>query len=229
MFNPESLSLKYENLYGKNITSIDQFNSASDKLNYVCSSNEDLSLKLILDGTGVHEMGIQKGWAIMLIPGMWSMSNFTEPSKPVDKPSSVYSEVKRFITLAHTVNASSHEPNDLLVEWGTFSFWCRLASLDIKYTNFHRDGTPLRAELDIKLISNETYNYQTMKERKSSPDLTHTRIVKAGDSLPLLTREIYGSPHYYLWVAEQNGLDDIRNLIPGQRLVFPPLAPASGL
>ena len=225
MFNPESLSLKYENLYGKNITSIDQFNSASYKLNYVCSNYGDLSLKLILDGTGVDAMGLSKGYA-MFKPGMYSMLG--ELSKPADDKLTLLGQVKHFIDITHTVNASSHEPNDLLVAWGTFSFWCRLVSLDIKYTNFNRDGSPLRAELDIKLISNQTYNYQMMKERKSSPDLTHTRIVKAGDTLPLLTREIYGSPHYYLWVAEQNGLDDIRNLMPGQRLVFPPLAPASG-
>jgi nucleoid-associated protein YgaU len=60
-------------------------------------------------------------------------------------------------------------------------------------------------------------------EAKSSPDLTHSRIVKAGDTLPLLSKEIYGTANHYLWIAQQNQLDDFRNLMPGQRLFFPPL------
>ena len=55
-----------------------------------------------------------------------------------------------------------------------------------------------------------------------SPDLTHRRVVKEGDTLPLLCREIYGAPAYYLRVAQVNGLDDFRILTPGQELFFPP-------
>ncbi|PON10328.1 hypothetical protein C2W62_50650, partial [Candidatus Entotheonella serta] len=61
------------------------------------------------------------------------------------------------------------------------------------------------------------------KEGKSSPDLSHTRLVKRGDTLPLLTKEIYGTSSHYLRVAQVNGLDDFRNLTPGQTLFFPPL------
>ena len=58
---------------------------------------------------------------------------------------------------------------------------------------------------------------------KESPDVTHVRLVKSGDTLPLLCLEIYGSSAYYLRVAADNGLDDFRNLVPGQRLYFAPL------
>ena len=58
---------------------------------------------------------------------------------------------------------------------------------------------------------------------KSSPDLSHVRVVVAGDTLPLLCNDIYGSPQHYLKVAADNGLDDFRQLIPGQRIVFAPL------
>jgi len=63
---------------------------------------------------------------------------------------------------------------------------------------------------------------------KSSPDLTHVRVVKSGDTLPLLCKEIYGSSQYYLRVAAHNGLDDFRNLLPGQTLSFPPLDSGEG-
>ena len=45
---------------------------------------------------------------------------------------------------------------------------------------------------------------------------------KAGDTLPLLCREIYGSASCYLRVAQVNALDDFRNLTVGQELIFPP-------
>jgi nucleoid-associated protein YgaU len=56
-----------------------------------------------------------------------------------------------------------------------------------------------------------------------SPDLTHVRLVKAGDNLPSLCDAIYGDPQMYLKVAEANGIDDFRRLVPGTRIFFPPL------
>jgi hypothetical protein len=176
--------------------------SSNKPLNYAKSKPSDLSLNLVLDGTGTTEMGIMQ-----LMP---------QPS--------VSERVKTFLGLAFDMNGDIHEPNYLVAKWGDLAFNCRLGSVDIHYTNFDRDGTPLRAGLDIKLIADESVDTLQKTERKSSPDLSHSRIVRAGDTLPLLAKEIYGSSAYYLWVAQANGLDEIRRLTPGQRLVFPPLA-----
>ena len=56
-----------------------------------------------------------------------------------------------------------------------------------------------------------------------SADLTHVRLVKAGDTLPRLCDEIYGEPRMYLEVARANDLDHFRALQPGMRIAFPPL------
>ncbi|NOY83787.1 MAG: hypothetical protein GXO96_02990 [Nitrospirae bacterium] len=82
---------------------------------------------------------------------------------------------------------------------------------------------PLHAELDINLIADEEVEKRQAKENKSSPDLTHVRLVKSGDTLPLMSKEIYGTSVHYLRVAQVNGLDDFRNLVPGQEIFFPPL------
>ena len=58
MFNPESFSQKYEIIYGKN----QGFNSTGKKVDYSKSKPSYLNLKLILDGTGVNEMGIAQLW-----------------------------------------------------------------------------------------------------------------------------------------------------------------------
>jgi nucleoid-associated protein YgaU len=115
-----------------------------------------------------------------------------------------------------------------VAEWGGkqdggLIFSCRLSSVNVTYTSFDRDGAPLRAELDINLISDEDAKKRAALENKTSPDLMHSRTVKNGDTLPLLAKEIYGSASYYLRVAQINGLDDFRNLTPGQELFFPPL------
>jgi LysM repeat protein len=206
MFNPSSFSQRYEIEYGKN----QGINSTNKKVTYSRSKPRELKLKLILDGSGVHEMAIL---------------NFGRKQTVADR-------VKQFVDLAFRMNGQIHEPNFLEVEWGGkedggLIFSCRLASVDVSYTSFARDGSPLRAELDVLLISDQETNKRMAVEKKSSPDLTHSRIVKSGDTLPLLTKEVYGSSSYYLYVAQVNGLDDFRNLQPGQEIFFPPLERSS--
>ena len=41
----------------------------------------------------------------------------------------------------------------------------------------------MRAELDVTLISDQDIKKRVAKENKSSPDLTHPRTVKSGDTL----------------------------------------------
>jgi hypothetical protein len=195
MFNPESFSRAYEIKYGsKQIP-----NSTAKELRYALSLPSELTLELWLDGTGVEESG-----------GTGS----TRSQK-------VSERVKKFLNLAFHMNGKIHEPNYLWARWGNLDFRCRLGKVDITYTNFDRDGTALRAKLGITLISDVELKKRYIEEDKSSPDLTHRRIVRHGDTLPLLTKEVYGTSAYYLRVAQVNGLDDFRNLVPGQELVFP--------
>jgi nucleoid-associated protein YgaU len=96
--------------------------------------------------------------------------------------------------------------------------------VDVKYTAFNRDGSPLHAELSAVFVEDLDPKKKASADRLSSPDLTHMRVVRAGDSLPLLCIEIYGSASHYLRVAEVNALDDFRVLEPGTSLYFPPFA-----
>lgn len=197
MFNPASFSQSYAIAWG----APQGMGSSGPQLSYARSMPRELSLHLVLDGTGVDEMG------------MFALVRKT-----------VKDRVKAFLDTTFQYNGSIHEPNYLLVEWGSLTFSCRLSKVDVKYTAFERDGTPLRAELDVTLLSDEDAKARAKKENKTSPDLTHSRIVRSGDTLPLLTTEIYGSSAAYLDVARYNRLDNFRNLIPGQQILFPPLA-----
>ena len=197
MFNPASFKQKYAILYGKG----QGLNSTAPKVNYAYSEPMNLSLTLLLDGTGVNTMGVAQ-----LLP-----------------QKSVPDRVKEFLDLTFHMDGKIHEPHYLKVEWGDLIFPCRLSSVDINYTSFDRSGHALRAELTVALISDEETEKRMRKENKTSPDLTHSRIVKSGDTLPLLSREVYGSTAHYLRVAQFNRLDGFRNLSPGQEILFPPL------
>jgi LysM repeat protein len=206
MYNPTSISQKYEIAYGKR----QALNSTGISAKYMWSKPRELHLELILDGADVQNMGIAK----------------------IKAQKSVSERVSDFISLAYRMSGSRHEPSYLAVEWGELDwgeqfkanvFSCRLASVDVTYNSFDRNGAPLRAKLDIVLISDIEAIKRLREEKKSSPDLTHTRVVRSGDTLPLLTKEIYGASKYYLQVARVNNLDDFRNLMPGTVLDFPPI------
>ena len=197
MFNPESYVVSYQNAYAKT----QGMGSNGSRSRFSKNKDAVISFKFIFDGTGVSDVGIA-GLA---------------------KAKDVYKEVQRFIQLAVTINGKIHEPNFLKIGWGDLDFKCRLENLQIFYTLFDHTGKPLRAELDTTFTGDLAVSERLKSVNLTSPDLTHKRVVRAHDTLPLLCEEIYGSGLYYLRVAHANHLDNFRELVPGQELFFPPI------
>ncbi|GAB3218621.1 hypothetical protein GCM10027454_06230 [Algoriphagus aestuariicola] len=139
-------------------------------------------------------------------------------TQPVDQQINV---VKNLI---YTYNGDIHEPNYVKILWGTQSlFEGRLKEWDILYSMMDLDGTPLRAEIKAVFIGSVSVKKKALEERRNSSDLTHIRIVKAGDTLPAMCFKIYGDSKYHIQVADFNSLNNIRAISPGDQLVFPPL------
>ena len=203
MFNPESYSLKYENVY----ESAQGPNTSGRAVKYSLSKPQNLSLKFILDDTGVADSGLAGASLVGNILGK----------------KDVYKQVNRFLKLTHDMDGKIHEPKFLKIEWGDLNFDCRLQSVDVKYTLFNRSGQPIRAELDTVFISDIQDSKRVKKENKSSPDLTHSRIIKSGDKLPLMAQEIYGDSAYYIQLARANNLNNFRRLKTGTRINLPPI------
>lgn len=148
------------------------------------------------------------------------------------KALSVEQSVGLFLRLCHQINSESHEPSYLRLIWqkGILgpNFDCRLKSVDVNYSTFDTDGSPLHAELTTQFIEDIEPRKKAAQDNLLSPDLTHKRLVRAGDTLTALCRDVYGTPEHYLQVAEVNGLDDFRALTPGKELLFPPYAKSGG-
>ncbi|GAA4274025.1 glycoside hydrolase family 66 protein [Aquimarina gracilis] len=203
MFNPESVRRSFVNKFTNDASNPQ--NKSSTKFMY--SGSSTVSMKLVFDGTHVDQYGAEI--AFRRLRG--TQKNVT-------------ARIDDFLTNIAKIKGKIHEPRHLVLSWGeTLKFNCRLTSLDINYTLFNRSGDPLRAELNVSFIGDNATKEQLAELDLQSPDLTHYRMVKAGDQLPLMCQEIYGSPFYYPLVASANRLTDFRNLIPGQEIYFPPI------
>jgi hypothetical protein len=125
-------------------------------------------------------------------------------------------------------DGSTHEPKFFKLVWGTLLFKGRCTGLNIAYKLFNPDGAPIRAICKVTFKEFKEENLRVAEENNQSPDLTHYRVVKKGDTLPLMCFLIYGDSRHYLEVARANKLVNFRRLPVGEVLSFPPFEKAAG-
>lgn len=156
-------------------------------------------------------------------PGDLSLTLFLDGTGANGRPCDVQDKIERFQAVTG-YSGKIHRTHYLKIGWGKLTIKrCVLKSASIAYKLFRSDGVPLRAVITASFSDNSDDQTRVAMAQDESPDLTHFRVVKAGDTLPSLCTEVYGDPHLYLRVAQANRLDDFRSLAPGMRLRFPPL------
>lgn len=116
-----------------------------------------------------------------------------------------------------------HKPLYHLVSWSSFVFRGQCTSFNVDYTLFKSDGTPLRCKVTLSFKGHKLARERAEEGNRNSPDLTHAKTIREGDSLPLMCKEVYGKMDYYLQVAEHNGLTNFRELEIGETIEFPPI------
>jgi hypothetical protein len=169
-----------------------------------------LKLKLTLDGTGVSGSTGTTGKK-----GMMGLS--------ADK-FEVKDELEAFKKATYNYRGPAHDLPFVKIVWGKgLEFKGRLSNLAITHVMFKSNGTPLRTTLDATFDSSTDPKTFAKKSDKQSPDLTHIRTVKTGDTLPLMCENIYNDSSCYLKVAKYNNLVNFRSLQPGTEIIFPPL------
>lgn len=138
-------------------------------------------------------------------------------------PKSVKSRIDSMTKLVYNINGSIHKPNQLLLSWGTLQFKCFCESIDAEYTHFNASGTPIRAKVKVDFVQKITHKEHEKKVQKSSPDMTHYKVISAGVDLPHIANEIYSDPSYCIELATFNQLDTFRGLQQGKEIIAPPL------
>lgn len=170
------------------------------EVTFKSTAPEELRLEFVLDGTG-------------------TMQGYVEEYKKLN----VHDQLDKFLKCAYDMDGDIHRPRFLIIFWGSeIDFKCVLSNLDINYTLFNPDGTPLRAKLTATFLNFVAKEERLARERQNSPDLTHYRKVQQGDRLDLMTYNIYNDPKYLLQVGKANALSTIRNIKAGKELYFPP-------
>ena len=195
--NPESytenLKVEYEKKKG-------QGNQGTNP-KYTATSPKELKLDFVLDGTGTVE-GYEASLKELPVP----------------------EQITRFLGTVYSVNGTIHQPNRLKINWGEhLVFDCVLSGVDINYTLFKPDGTPIRAKLSATFLNYIEEEKRVKEQDNNSPYLTHVFPLRGGETLAYKAYEIYGATNYYLQVARANELTSFRNVQEGRELVFPPI------
>ncbi|RUT67870.1 hypothetical protein D0817_24040 [Flavobacterium cupreum] len=171
--------------------------SASQK--YKSTPSDKLSFEIVIDCTGVVD------------------------AKRVD----MAKEITALETIIYTYNGKIHRPNFVKVQWGqNITFNGVLDSIDISYTLFKPDGSPLRAKISLSFSQYISPKTVTMTDAPESPDLTHIVTVSDGMSLPQLCLQTWNDDSMYVQVAQYNKLNKFRNLSGIDKLIFPPVIPS---
>lgn len=137
--------------------------------------------------------------------------------------SDVQVRIEKLNSIVYQYNGDIHEPNHVRLLWGSFLFYGRLSSMSVTYTLFSPNGEPLRAKLKMSFLGFMSTQEEARRANRSSPDMTHSIVFKAGDSLPLLCHRIYNDANQYNHVANINNITNFRDISPGTRIIFPPL------
>ena len=194
--NPETYKQNFKVQYDQR----QSFGSDASELKYKSTAPKELQLEFVFDGTNTVEGYEHRG---------------------ID----VKDQITLFLHTVYNIEGEIHRPRFLEVHWGEFVFPCLLTNLDINYSLFLENGDPLRAKLNCSFLNYQTKEETGRRNRTSSPDLTHRRLIQPGERLDLLVWKIYEDTTHILQVAKANGLTSIRNMAPliGKEIQFPPL------
>ena len=125
------------------------------------------------------------------------------------------------------IDHHKHRPPILLVSWGNskLNFKCVLEQMEQRYTMFMKDGTPVRAIINVvfKEIDPAQKGAIVKKGELESPDHTKVKIFKEGESLQDLAYFEYDDPSLWKIIAEHNSVDDPTNIKSGTKIEIPPL------
>jgi nucleoid-associated protein YgaU len=133
-------------------------------------------------------------------------------------PESVTKQTSAVMQLGR-VDREMHRPPVCKLVWGTTDLFSGvLTKSDCTFTMFSSDGTPVRATM--------TCTFTELRERSAAPelhsaDVAKTYVVKPGDTLMAIAAAHFGNGAMWRLIAETNGIENPRALVPGRKLSIP--------
>jgi hypothetical protein len=204
LLNPEGYNRSFKVKYKDQQAS----GTKSQEMKFDKVEPEDIELEFLFDKTGA-------------LPGTFKGKKDADIRQ--ESSEGVWPDIEKFKKVVYDYKGDIHQPPYLIIQWGELIFKCVLREMTINFKLFRPDGTPLRAVVKAKFTQAVENELRVRQEGKKSPDITHVRVAKAGDTLPNLCYQVYEDPAYYIEVAKANNLLNFRNLEPGTKIYFPPI------
>jgi hypothetical protein len=126
------------------------------------------------------------------------------------------------------IDRDLHAPPPVRFAWGPLQFDGIIEKMTRKVTLFQPDGTPARANLSVSFKQYRTLQDQMQNPRRESSDKSKRRVVVGRDSLWVIAAREYKDPTQWRLIAQENDLDDPRDIAPGDWLIIPPLGQSNG-
>ncbi|MGR9072437.1 MAG: CIS tube protein [Gammaproteobacteria bacterium] len=189
---------------------------------FVRGQAEKLSIELFFDSTGEGGTGA----------GAVSVTKYTDKIYMLGKVES-NSHAPPVVTFIWGFNMSGDHLADAMsrdsIALGSapatnqtrYSFTGVVESIRQRYTLFSPLGVPLRATINLVLREYRPLDQQLYELGLNSPNKTHRRMLKNGDSLSGLSGEVYGQPGLWRKIADENAIDDPRRLETGTAVSIP--------
>ncbi len=202
--NPASISVKYGVGYGGQEDPQD--GSIIPQKIYSGCKTQTISFELILDGTGVLPDNVDAKGSVKEQIGLFKKTCYYFVGSKHETP---YVEI--------SLNKES------LFKYDKQAFLARIDTFDVTYSLFSSEGEPLRAKINATFGGTMDPQTEANLKDEQSPDLTHMITVRAGDTLPMLCKKVYGDRQMHHEVARVNNLISFRYIKPGTELIFPPI------
>ncbi|EGJ35424.1 MULTISPECIES: LysM peptidoglycan-binding domain-containing protein [Moorena] len=214
LFNPESYAIKK----GVSWSGSSQKEYNAPILDFGGGGSRELTLELLFDvSEGVRNSRLQ------------NQNQNQNQNRLIDSTAieDVREETNKLVALTRIqrVGGKEQPPPACKVYWGKaptnsdFPFVGVITNLTQTFTLFKSDGKPIRAKVNITF--SEYLNPEDDK-RRTDPELT-TRIVKSGETLSSIAADVYGNPKLWRLIAQENQLDNPRQLDIGKTLTIPKL------
>lgn len=146
-----------------------------------------------------------------------------DPDDPKMKDRDVRTAYTDKILKLTMVDSQKHRPPICRLFWGSAKciFQGILQQLEQQFTLFSEQGLPLRAKLSCTFKEWWTNYDDINREALESSDVAKIHIVKRGDTLSSIATTEYYDPKLWRLIANENGIDNPRDLIPGTMLLLP--------
>lgn len=196
MFNPSKFSFQMSNRWDAEPVA----GASAPSLRYAGAQSGKFSLSLVFDTTATGA-------------SVTTHTNKLLKLMEVDKTLSDYDPQR-----------NSGRPQWLTFHWGTqlHTFKAIISSLNVTFTYFASDGTPLRANVEASFDqyeADDTWARQNPTSGTPNPQRTHQ--VLPGETLDRIAARYYGDATRWRAIAAANGISDPLAIRPGSLIAIP--------